>query len=169
MTAPITLSDIQSARERLAPFLEPTPLREYPLLDARIPGASILVKHENMQPTGSFKVRNGLSTITALDEDRRTRGVVGATTGNHGLGLAYAGRQLGVPVTICVPVGNNPEKNAALRAWGANLIEEGADYDEAVGVSLRLEKERGLTLAHSTNNVNVLTPTTSTSSRGRGR
>jgi threonine dehydratase len=157
MTAPITLADIRAARERLAPYLEPTPLRQYPALDALASGTTLFVKHENMQPTGSFKVRNGLSTVTALSSAERERGVIGATTGNHGLGLAYAGRQLGTPITICVPVGNNPEKNAALRAWGANVIEQGADYDEALAASLTLAEQRGLTLAHSTNNVNVLT------------
>lgn len=153
---PISLADVQHARERLSPFLSPTPQRTYPALDAAIPGLAIAVKHENMQPTGSFKVRNGLATITALGPDERARGVVGATTGNHGLGLAFAGRQLGVDVTICVPQGNNPEKNAALRAWGASVVEEGADYDDAVQVAQGLVQARGLTLAHSTNSVHVL-------------
>ena len=156
MTAPITIDDIRAARERLAPYLTPTPLRQYPVLDAAIPGVTLLVKHENMQPTGSFKVRNGLATMTALGAAQRLAGVVGATTGNHGLGLAFAGRQLGVPVTICVPRGNNPEKNAALRAWGAQVIEEGADYDEAVAVAQCVVEREGRTLAHSTNNPNVL-------------
>lgn len=156
MTAPISLADVRAARERLAPYLAPTPLRQHPPLDAAIPGLSLLVKHENVQPTGSFKVRNGLATVTALGDAERAAGVVGATTGNHGLGLAYAGRQLGVPVTICVPRGNNPEKNAALRAWGARVVEEGADYDEAVAVAQRLVASEGRTLAHSTNNPNVL-------------
>ena len=156
MTAPISLADIRAARERLAPYLAPTPLRDYPQLDAAVPGLSLVVKHENMQPTGSFKVRNGLATVTALSAAERAAGIVGATTGNHGLGLSYAGRQLGVPVTICVPRGNNPEKNAALRAWGAHLVEEGADYDEAVAVAQRLVEADGRTLAHSTNNPNVL-------------
>lgn len=153
---PISLADVHRARERLSPFLAPTPLRGYPALDAALPGLTVLVKHENVQPTGSFKVRNGLSTITAFGDADRARGVVGATTGNHGLGLAFAGRQLGVDVTICVPLGNNPEKNAALRAWGANVVEEGADYDEAVAVAQALVESRGLTLAHSTNSVHVL-------------
>ena len=153
---PITLEDTLAARERLSPFIEPTPLRHYPTLDAVTPGLSLLVKHENLQPTGSFKVRNGLATITALTPEERAAGVVGATTGNHGLGLAFAGRQLGVPVTICVPEGNNPEKNAALRAWGATVIEEGADYDAAVAVAQRLVESERRVLAHSTNNVNVL-------------
>jgi threonine dehydratase len=156
MSAPITIDDVRAARERLAPYLTPTPLRHYPVLDAAIPGVALLVKHENMQPTGSFKVRNGLATMSALDSPQRSAGVVGATTGNHGLGLAFAGRQLGVPVTICVPRGNNPEKNAALRAWGAQVIEEGADYDEAVAVAQRVVEREGRTLAHSTNNPNVL-------------
>src|SRR5262245_25453020 len=100
MPAPISFADIRASRERISQFIEPTPLRHYPTLDAAVPGVTLLVKHENMQPTGSFKVRNGLSTITALGDGERERGVVGATTGNHGLGLAYAGRQLDVPVTI---------------------------------------------------------------------
>ncbi len=159
MTAstPISLDDVRSARQRLAPYLESTPLRHYPTLDAAVPGLHLLVKHENMQPTGSFKVRNGVSTVTSLGASERAAGIVGATTGNHGLGLSFAGRQLGVDVTICVPVGNNPEKNAALRAWGATVVESGADYDDAVAVAQRLVDERSLTLCHSTNNVNVLT------------
>jgi len=151
--SPITLDDVLAARERLSPFLAPTPLRNYPTLDAIVPGLTLLVKHENVQPTGSFKVRNGLATITALSDAERARGVVGATTGNHGLGLAFAGRQLGVPVTICVPRGNNPEKNAALRAW---VIEEGDDYDSAVAIAQRFVDTEDRVLAHSTNNVNVL-------------
>lgn len=153
---PISIDDVLAARERIARFITPTPLRHYPVLDAMVPGLTLLVKHENVQPTGSFKVRNGLATITALSAAERARGVVGATTGNHGLGLAFAGRHLGVPVTICVPRGNNPEKNAALRAWGATVVEEGNDYDAAVAVAQSLVESEGRTLAHSTNNVNVL-------------
>ena len=156
MTTPISIADVERARDRLAPYLTPTPLRHYPTLDTAIPGVTLFVKHENVQPTGSFKVRNGLSTVTALGAAERQLGIVGATTGNHGLGLAYAGRQLGVNVTICVPSGNNPEKNAALRAWGATVVEEGADYDDAVAVAQALVDTKGLTLAHSTNNPNVL-------------
>ena len=154
--APITLDDVLAARERISPFLTPTPLRRHPLLEAVVPGMTLLVKHENLQPTGSFKVRNGLATITALSGAERARGVVGASTGNHGQGLAWAGRQLGVSVTICVPEGNNPEKNAAMRAWGATVVEEGADYDAAIAVAQRMVAQEGRTLAHSTDNVNVL-------------
>ncbi|MDB4915561.1 MAG: threonine dehydratase [Gemmatimonadetes bacterium] len=156
MTAPISFDDVLRARERIAPYLAPTPLRQYPSLDAAVPGVHLFVKHENMQPTGSFKVRNGLSTVTALTIQQRAAGIVGASTGNHGLGLAYAGRQLGTSVSICVPQVNNPEKNAAMRAWGANVVEEGTDYDAATLVANRLAETEGRTLCHSTNNVHVL-------------
>lgn len=156
MTEPISLADVQAARLRLAPYLTATPCRQYPTLSAVVPASALWVKHENMQPTGSFKVRNGLATITALDAAQRARGVVGASTGNHGLGLAFAGRALGVAVTICVPRGNNLEKTAALRAWGATVVEDGADYDQATDVAQQLVERQGLTLAHSTNSPHVL-------------
>jgi threonine dehydratase len=151
-TVPITIDDITAARARIAPYLTATPLRQYQALDDET-GARVLVKHENHLPTNAFKARNALSFMTALE--RRT-GVVAATRGNHGAGLAYAGATLGVPVTICVPVGNNPEKNAAIRGYGAELIESGRDYDESVTVAMRLVEERGLVIAHSTNDRNVI-------------
>jgi threonine dehydratase len=154
---PISLDDVLAARERLRPHLPPTPLREYSALDGEVGHRlRVLVKHENFQPTGAFKVRNGVSALTALDPDLRGRGVVAATRGNHGLGLAWAGQRLGMPVSVCVPVGNNPEKNAAMRALGARLLEEGRDYDESVAVAERLVREEGLHLVHSTNDPSVL-------------
>jgi threonine dehydratase len=154
-TGPIPFTDVTAARARIAPYLAPTPLRRYPELDAEI-GARVLVKHENHLPTNAFKVRNALAFMTALPADQRTRGVVAATRGNHGAGLAWAGAQLGIPVVICVPHGNNPEKNAAIRGHGAELIEAGRDYDEAVGVATRLVAERGLVMAHSTNDPHII-------------
>lgn len=158
MTAwPTPFADVLAARERIAPWLPPTPFRGHPTLDAVVGhGISVRVKHENFQPTGSFKIRNGLSFMTALPESSRGRGVVAATRGNHGLGLAWAGERLGVRVTICVPVGNNPEKNEAMRALGARLIEEGDDYDAAVAVAARIMEAEGSVLAHSTNDRVVL-------------
>jgi threonine dehydratase len=154
---PITFNDVLAARERLAPWLEPTPLRSYPELDAVAGGAvRVFVKHENFSPTGSFKVRNGLAFMTALPDEARSRGVVAATRGNHGLGVAFAGRAFGVRTTICVPVGNNPEKNAGMRALGARLVEEGRDYDESVQVAERIREVEGATLAHSTNDRQVI-------------
>jgi threonine dehydratase len=156
-TWPITWDDVARARARLAPHLTATPLRHYPALDAEVgAGIRVLVKHDNHLPTNAFKARNGLALITALDAEARRRGVVAATRGNHGAGLAWAGQRLGVPVTICVPHGNNPDKNAAIRGFGAELIEAGHDYDSAAEVADRLVVERGLTLAHSTNDPQVI-------------
>lgn len=154
---PISMADVHDARERLAPFLTPTALRHYPLLDELLEeGTSLLVKHENHQPTCSFKVRNGLSFMTALPAADRAAGVVAASTGNHGQGIAYAASLLGVSATICVPVGNNPEKCAAMRAWGATVVETGRNYDESVDAMLVMAAERGMAVAHSTNDINVL-------------
>lgn len=154
---PITFQDVLDTRERLAPYLTPTPLRHYPLLDEFIGGGtSLLVKHENHQPTGSFKVRNGLSFVTGLSEEERAKGVVAASTGNHGQGVAYAASLLGVRATICVPIGNNPEKGAAMRSWGAKVIEEGRDYDEAVRAMLRIARQEGRAVSHSTNDPRVV-------------
>jgi threonine dehydratase len=132
-------------------------VRSYPLIDALFGGGTtLLIKHENHQPTCSFKVRNGLSFITALTPEERARGVVAASTGNHGQGVAYAASLHGVRATICVPVGNNPDKNAAMRAWGATVIEEGRDYDESVDAMIRIARERNLVTAHSTNDKRVV-------------
>jgi len=154
---PIGFPDVLAARERLRPFLPATPMRNYPELDA-LAGADIRiwVKHENHQPTNSFKVRNGLAVLTALGAKERRRGVIAASRGNHGLGLAYAGGLLKVPVTVVIPVGNNPEKNSAMRALGAELVEEGRDYDEAVAVAERIAGSRGMRLVHSTNEREVI-------------
>lgn len=157
MTFPITYDDARAARERIASYLSPTPFRAYPQMAAQVGGdMTIFVKHENHQPTSSFKIRNGLSFMTALSPDERRRGVVAATTGNHGQGIAYGGSLLGVETTICVPAANNPEKNAAMRALGATVVEEGRDYDESVGVMQRLAAEGNRVIAHSTNDPRII-------------
>jgi threonine dehydratase len=154
---PITFDDVLRSRERLAPYLTVTPLRHYPLLDELMGGGtSLLIKHENHQPTCSFKVRNGLSFVTGLTGAERERGVVAASTGNHGQGIAYAASLLGVRATICVPVGNNPEKGAAMRSWGATVVEEGRDYDESVLAMMRIARAEGKTVAHSTNDPRII-------------
>src|SRR4051812_38319907 len=155
MDWPISFDDILAARERIARFVTPTPLRNYAPLDEAL-GMRVLVKHENHQPTNSFKVRNGLAALTVLTAEERNHGVIAATRGNHGLGVAYAGRQLGVPVTICVPRGNNAEKNEAMVGLGAQLIEEGNNYDESLAAMKRLADERRLRAIHSTNDPAVL-------------
>ena len=157
MTWPITWDDVVAARRRIAPYLQPTPLRHYAPLDEAVGhGIRVLVKHENHLPTNAFKARNAVSFMTALEPAQKTRGVVAATRGNHGAGLAWAGAELGVPVVICVPHGNNPEKNAAMRGFGAELIEAGRDYDEAVEVAKRTVLDRGMMMAHSTNDATII-------------
>jgi len=154
---PISIDDARSARERIGSHLAPTPLRQYPQLSERVPFLSELwVKHENYQPTSSFKIRNGLSFMTAIGADERKRGVVAASTGNHGQGIAYGATLVGSSATVCVPAGNNPEKNAAMRALGARVVEEGRDYDEAVGVMLRIAETEGRVVAHSTNDRRIV-------------
>jgi threonine dehydratase len=146
---PPTLNDIYDARQRVYPVVRPTALMRHPLL-AQETGLDIFVKHENHNPTGAFKIRGGLNLIGSLpDADRR--GVVTATTGNHGQSIALAARMAGVPCTIVVPLGNNPEKNAAMRAFGAELIEHGRDFDEARERVEELQHERALRYVHSAN------------------
>lgn len=154
---PVSIDDVRAARERISPFITPTPLREYPRF-AELAGAGmrVFVKHENHQPTNSFKIRNGLSIMTSLSAEERRRGVVAASTGNHGQGIAYGGTLLGVRTTVCVPAGNNPDKNAAMRALGATVVEEGRDYDEAVGVMQRIAARDGSVIAHSTNDPRIV-------------
>jgi threonine dehydratase len=129
MTPP-DLNDIYTARQRIAPHVRPTPLLRHPLLDADA-GLEIWVKHENHNPTCAFKVRGGLNLVASLTDDERRRGIVTASTGNHGQSIGMACRIHGVACTVFVPEGNNPEKNAAMRAYGATVEEGGLDFDEA--------------------------------------
>src|SRR5215475_14461305 len=148
MHAP-TLADIYAARPRVYRAVRPTPLMRHPLLSAET-GLDICVKHENHNPTGAFKVRGGLNLIASLTPEER-RGVITATTGNHGQSIALACQRERVPCTIVVPRGNNPEKNAAMRAYGAELIEFGKDFDEAREKVEQMVVERGLRYVHSAN------------------
>ena len=148
MNAP-RLCDIYAARPRVYRVVRPTPLLKHPLLDREL-GLEIHVKHENHNPTGAFKVRGGLNLIASLSAEERC-GVITATTGNHGQSIALACLRERVPCTIVVPLGNNPEKNAAMRAYGAELIEFGKDFDEAREKVERMVAERGLRYVHSAN------------------
>jgi threonine dehydratase len=157
LTLPISYEVVVAAHERLRPFFDRSPVRHYPLLDELVGyGIRVLVKHENHLPTGSFKVRNGTASITALTSEQAERGVIAATTGNHGLGLAWAGAARGVSVTICVPKGNNPEKNAVIRSLGATLIEVGSRYDETVAACRAIAEQERRTIVHSTNHLPVV-------------
>lgn len=145
-----TLKDVYDARPRVYRVVRPTPLMRHPLLAAETGIDQIFVKHENHNPTGAFKVRGGLNLVGSLTGDER-RGVVTATTGNHGQSIGLACQREGIPCTIVVPLGNNPEKNAAMRAYGAEVIEHGRDFDEAREKVEQLQQERGLRYVHSGN------------------
>src|SRR3954452_4674335 len=130
-TAPFTVDQLDAAAELIARFVPPTPQYAWPMLASAV-GAEVWVKHENHTPTGAFKVRGGLIYLNRLAAARPDAGgIIAATRGNHGQSLAYAGKRVGVPVTIVVPHGNGIEKNAAMRALGAQLVEHGHDFDAA--------------------------------------
>jgi threonine dehydratase len=143
-----TFADVLEARRRIAPYLQPTPLHNYPSLD-RLVGAEVWVKHENHQPIGAFKVRGGINLISQLDATERARGVITASTGNHGQSIAYAARLFGVPATVCVPEGANPVKLDSMRSLGARIVVAGADFDEAREHCERLAASGGLRYVHS--------------------
>ena len=143
----ITLQGIIAARRVVTQYLKPTPLVHYPELSERL-GFQAYIKHENHHPTGSFKVRGGINFMHHLPQAQREKGVLTATRGNHGQSIAYAAAQFGVKATVVVPHGNNPEKNSAMRAFGAELIEHGADFDEALALCETLQAERGLYYVH---------------------
>jgi threonine dehydratase len=149
MKAP-TLNDIYIARERIAPHLPRTPLLRHPLLD-RSTGLSIWVKHENHNPTCAFKVRGGLNLVGAMSPEERSRGIVTASTGNHGQSIGLASRIHGVACTVFVPAGNNPDKNAAMRAYGATLEEGGRDFDQARERCEQRAAATGARYVHSAN------------------
>ncbi|SOE01258.1 threonine dehydratase [Caenispirillum bisanense] len=144
MPSLFSLPDLHAAAALIRPVVPPTPQIVWPLLAERV-GAEVWVKHENHTPTGAFKVRGGLVLMDRLKREHPDcPGIVSATRGNHGQSLAYAGRRAGVPVTIVVPHGNGREKNAAMRALGAELIEAGADFDAARAEAARIAEARGL-------------------------
>ncbi len=139
-----SLEEMRRAHEVVLRTLRPTLECRWPLLAERL-GAEVVVKHENHQPTGAFKVRGGLTYVDALmRREPATGGIISATRGNHGQSLAFAGRRSGVAVTILVPQGNSREKNAAMRALGAELIEFGRDFQAAREEAIRLADSRGL-------------------------
>ena len=145
----LTRADLDDAWAIVRGVFGPTPAYMWPLLAQRA-GRGIVVKHENHCPTGAFKVRGGLVYMARLRaHDPTATGLVTATRGNHGQSLAFAAAQMGVPLTIVVPHGNSREKNAAMRAFGADLVEHGRDFDEARVHAVALGAGQGLTYAPS--------------------
>ena len=144
-----TLAELESITPIVRASVPPTPQYAWPLLQAHT-GVEVVVKHENHTPIGAFKARGGLVYLDRLKRERpQVNGIVTATRGNHGQSLAFAGARAGMPVTIVVPHGNSIEKNGAMRALGAELIEHGRDFDEAKEQAVRIAAERGLEFAPS--------------------
>jgi threonine dehydratase len=152
---PPSLHDVESARSRVYAHVRPTPLIHYPLLDAWT-GCETWVKHENHNPTGAFKIRGGLNLVAQLTPEERRRGVVSASTGNHGQSIAFACRAHGVSCHIYVPVGSNPDKMAAMRALGATVVEYGRDFDEARERVEMLAPREGWRYVHSANEPHLI-------------
>lgn len=146
----VTFQGILRARKVVYRYLTPTPLLEHPLLSRHL-GCRVLVKHENHNPAGSFKIRGGLNLLSQLEPAERAAGVIAATRGNHGQSVAMASGIFQTPCTIVVPKGNNPEKNASMEAYGAQLLIHGRDFDEARERVEAIRTERGLRYIHAAN------------------
>lgn len=144
----LTWDDVDRARAVVAPHVPTTPARRWPLLE-QATGTETWVKHENHNPTGAFKVRGGLTFLARHVASGDGRGLVSASRGNHSQSLAYAGARAGVPVTIVVPEGNSPDKNAATEAYGARLVVHGADFQAAVDHARELAEREGLLMVPS--------------------
>ncbi len=138
-----TLQDVFVARNVIRRYLAPTPLYNYPALDPAV-GAQLYIKHENFHPIGAFKVRGGVNFMANLDAETRRRGVVTASTGNHGQSIAYAAQLFGVRAVIVVPEGANPVKVNAMRSYGAEVVFFGPDFEASKRHCRTLEEQEGL-------------------------
>jgi threonine dehydratase len=141
-------ADVLDAAKRIRPYLQPTPLRRYPSLD-RLIGAEVYVKHENHNPTGAFKVRGGINLVSQLSAAERERGVIAASTGNHGQSVAYAARLFGVGAIICAPENANPVKVESMQELGAEVVLKGERYDDARRLAEQMAEEHGYRYIHS--------------------
>lgn len=143
MASPFTLEQLDQAAQLVGRYMPPTPQFAWPMLADAL-GAQVWVKHENHTPTGAFKVRGGLVFVARYArQNARPAGLISATRGNHGQSLAFAGRAFGLKVTLVVPFGNSPDKNAAMRAFGATLIEHGHDFQAAREYAVQLAASHG--------------------------
>lgn len=148
MAAAISIHDVYEARKRIGPYITRTPLHHYAQLDQLI-GAEVHVKHENHQAIGVFKIRGALNVIAQLTDEEKQRGVVCASTGNFGQGIAYAAAVFGVRSTVVVPEGANPDKCASMRLLGAEVVHFGANFDACRGLCEQLVSTEGRVYIHS--------------------
>jgi threonine dehydratase len=140
-----TFADIAAARDVVRRHLPPTPMWSYPALDDAT-GATVLVKHENTQPVGAFKIRGGLVLLDALSAEARAAGTVTWSTGNHAVSLAYASRLADAPCTVVMPAAANPLKAAAVRAYDATVVLTGDTLEDAQAHAGKLAAETGARL-----------------------
>jgi threonine dehydratase len=150
-----TLTDVLWAQKRIRPYLAKTPLREYAALSEAV-GCTVYVKHENHQPTCAFKIRGGINLVSQLSPEEKAKGVVTASTGNHGQSIALASKMFGVRAIVCVPRNPNPDKVRAIRSYGAEIVEEGADFEEAKSNAEDLAKKHGYRYVHSGNEPHLI-------------
>jgi len=150
-----TYADVVAAAPIVHRYVRPTPLYEWPAL-SRLLGCRYFLKHENHTPTTAFKVRGGIHLVSRLSPEQKSRGIIGCTTGNHGQSLAYACKQFGVRCVLVVPTVNNPDKIAAMRALGAELIEHGQDFDEARIHCEAICQREGMHYVHSANEPDLI-------------
>jgi threonine dehydratase len=150
-----TFSDVLAAKARIAPYLPRTALHRYPQLDDLV-GTQVWVKHENHQPVGAFKVRGGVNLVAQLSEGERERGLITASTGNHGQSIAFASKLFGVRAIICVPEESNPVKVAAMQGYGAEIVFHGSDFDDAREECERLADQFGYRYVHSGNEPHLI-------------
>lgn len=145
-----TFPDVLKAKKTISPFLLKTPLHYYPTLSTML-GFDVYIKHENHQPIGSFKVRGGINLISQLGEEEKRRGVITASTGNHGQSVAYASKLFNVNAIIVVPTDANPDKVQSMRSMGANVVFHGKDFEESRIHAENLAKENGYRYIHPAN------------------
>lgn len=142
-----TLKDVLKARRVISKYLYRTPLYQYPALNSLL-GCELYIKHENHQPTGSFKVRGGINLISQLNETEKQLGVITASSGNHGISISYASRLFGVQVKVALPEGANPGKAEFIKSLGAELIYYGKNLKEAREHAECLAEEEGSRYIH---------------------
>lgn len=150
-----TFIDVLKAKKNIAPYLSKTPLHHYASL-SKVLGFEAYVKHENFQPTGSFKVRGGINLVSQLSPKEKKQGVITASTGNHGQAVAYASHLFGVEARVCVSKNANPDKVAAIRSFGAEIIAEGRDFEDARLNAERITEEQGYRYIHGGNEPHLI-------------
>jgi threonine dehydratase len=143
-----TFQDVLLARRQISPYLSPTPMHSYPAINELI-GTEVFIKHENVQPVCAFKVRGGVNLVSQMSDEEKARGVIAASTGNHGQSVAYAAHLFGVAARIVVPENANPGKVAAMRGFGAKVIFHGEKFDDARLHCQELATKHGYRYIHS--------------------